>query len=114
MLPADYLASGLPVRTTQYILDYMKQVLIELDDRSMRELERVAPAKRRMRAEFIRRAIRQALDAALERETEAAYRAEPLPPASDSIDLEGWDPANALAQRVRSRRRRKGIGRRRK
>lgn len=90
----------------------MKQVLIELDDRSARELERVAPAKLRMRAEFIRRAIRQALDAALERETEAAYRAKPLSPALDARDLEGWDPANALAKRAqrarpRSRARRK-------
>ncbi len=40
----------------------MKHILIDLDDRTARELERVAPAKKRQRAEFLRLAIRRARD----------------------------------------------------
>jgi len=50
----------------------MKQFLVELDDRCARDLERVAPAKKRMRAEFVRLAVRRAIDLALDRATEAA------------------------------------------
>jgi hypothetical protein len=74
----------------------MKHILVELDDRCARDLERVAPSKKRMRAEFIRLAIRRAIDRALEPATAAAYRAHPLEPAAP--DLVGWDPANELAR----------------
>ena len=76
---------------------YMKQILIELDDRSARELERIAPARQRKRAEFIRRAIRVALDAAREARTQAAYRAKPVSGKVTAADLRGWDSANELA-----------------
>ena len=109
----DASVDRLPVHAAQYILEYMK-VLIELDDRSMKELERVAPARRRMRAEFIRRAIRRALDAALEHETESAYRSTPLWSASDASDLEGWDPTNALAAPAQRRHTHNRARRRRK
>ena len=59
----------------------MKKILIDLDDRCARDLERVAPATRRLRAEFVRLAIRRAIDLALDRTTEEAYRAKPLPEA---------------------------------
>lgn len=92
----------------QYILFYMKRILIELDERCARDLERVAPAKKRMRAEFVRLAIRQAIDRALDRATEKAYRERPL--ASEPGDLLGWDEGNELAQpssgTKRARRRR--------
>ncbi len=78
----------------------MKQILIELDDRSARDLERVAPAKKRVRAEFVRRAIRRAIDLALDRDTEGAYREQPLPQGVEPGDLLGWDPHNALAERT--------------
>ena len=84
----------------------MKQVLIALDDRTARELERVAPAKKRMRAEFIRLAIRHALDRALDRATEAADGATPLPSVLEVGDLTGWDPDNALARPALTERRR--------
>lgn len=75
----------------------MKQILIEIDDRIARDLAKVAPVGNRMRAEFIRLALRRAIDLALDRDTEAAYGARP--PASDAAaaDLLGWDPDNALA-----------------
>lgn len=82
----------------------MKQILVELDDSCARDLERVAPAKKRMRAEFVRLAIRRAIDLAWDRETEAAYRA--LPSSGDVLpaDVTGWDENNALAQPANRRR----------
>ena len=79
----------------------MKQILVELDDRCARELERVAPTKQRMRAEFIRLAIRRAIDLALDRTTEDAYSARPLPDGVETGDLEGWDEENLLAEHAR-------------
>ena len=76
----------------------MKQILIELDDACARDLERVAPAKKRQRAEFIRLAIRRAIDAALDKKTVEAYRKAPLAASGDDDDLSGWDPNNELAQ----------------
>jgi len=76
----------------------MKRMLIEIDDRSARDLERVAPARERKRAEFVRLAIRRALDEALDLRTRAAYAKQPLPGELTPSDLEGWDPANALAR----------------
>ena len=81
---------------------HMKQILIELDDRSVRDLERVAPVKKRMRAEFVRLAIRHALDIALDRATERAYRAMPLCGDVLAVDLLGWDDRNELALLARS------------
>lgn len=80
----------------------MKQILVELDERCARDLERVAPAKKRMRAEFVRLAIRRAIDLALDRETENAYRVQPLAAGLLASDLEGWDAHNALAKPAHS------------
>ena len=77
----------------------MKQILIELDDRCARDLERVAPVKKRLRAEFVRQAIRKAIDVALDRSTEEAYRRRPLSRGTAKSDLLGWDDDNALARR---------------
>jgi len=76
----------------------MKQILVELDDRCARDLERVAPAGKRVRAEFIRIAVRRAIDLALERSTELAYRARPLESEPSAADLGGWDERNELAR----------------
>ena len=88
----------------KYILIYMKRILIELDDACARDLERVAPARERKRAEFVRLAIRRAIDLSLDRGTERAYRAQPV--AGDVIpdDLVGWDEQNALAKPASSRK----------
>ena len=70
----------------------MKRILIELDDACARDLERVAPARERRRAEFVRLAIRHAIDLALDRRTQQAYQTQPLM-AGDVTpgDLVGWD-----------------------
>lgn len=52
-------------------------VLVELDDKLARELDRVAPARSRQRSEFIRIAIRKALMEEAERRTREAYLARP-------------------------------------
>lgn len=85
----------------------MKHILVALDDRCARELDRVAPAARRMRAEFVRLAIQSALDRALDRETAARYALSPLPRGVTPADLTGWDEANALARPARSARTRR-------
>ena len=90
---------------------HMKQFVIEIDDRCARALERVAPARQRMRAEFVRRALRRAIDLALDRATEEAYRAQPLSGDLLDSDLQGWDEHNALARPARTVRGRKPKGR---
>jgi hypothetical protein len=55
----------------------MKQILVEVDDRTAAELERVAPARSRQRSEFIRRALRRALWDEEERATREAYLRRP-------------------------------------
>jgi predicted transcriptional regulator len=92
----------------------MKHFLVELDDRCARDLERVAPARKRMRAEFVRLAIRRAIDLALERTTARAYLAQPLAAEPASTDLVGWDPHNALARPARVPKRRSARTRRAK
>jgi hypothetical protein len=84
----------------------MKQILIEIDDRCASDLARVAPTKKRVRAEFIRLALRQAIDVALDRNTEVAYRARPLTGGVSPADLVGWDKENELAEPVTRRKKR--------
>jgi hypothetical protein len=93
---------------------YMKQILLEIDDRCARDLERVAPAGKRVRAEFIRLAVRRAIDLALDRTTELAYRKKPLPAGLTPADLEGWDEGNLLAKPAGSSGRRRRPPARRK
>lgn len=63
-----------------------------------------------MRAEFIRLALRQAIDVALDRGTEVAYRARPLAGGITAADLVGWDEKNELAKPVRRRKARQRPG----
>ena len=67
-----------------------KQVIVELDDATARELEAVAPSRARMRSDFVRRALRRALDAALEKRMAAAYGKRP-DEAEVSFDPETWE-----------------------
>jgi predicted transcriptional regulator len=55
----------------------MKSILIQLDDQTYRLLERVAPAAKRRRAQFVRKALLKAVMEAEETRTRAAYRAKP-------------------------------------
>lgn len=83
---------------------HMVQFMVELDDRCARDLERVAPARKRMRAAFVRLAIRRAVDLALDGETAEAYAAtaRPADGAVQPADLLGWDADNALARSARA------------
>ena len=90
----------------------MKKFLVELDDALARELERVAPVRARKRAEFVRNAIRHALDVALDRSTASAYAAHPLAASVLASDLSGWDEAHRL-RRSESKRGRRAPARRR-
>ncbi|MGH9366291.1 MAG: hypothetical protein ACRD3M_01295 [Thermoanaerobaculia bacterium] len=64
-----------------------KQVIVELDDATAAELEAVAPSRARRRSEFVRRALRRALDAALEQRMAAAYARRP-----DDSEASFFDP----------------------
>ena len=85
---------------TLYIIEYMKSLLIELDDDVAARLERVAPGRARRRSEFIRLAIRRALWDIEERATADAYRRVPDSAADAHVDPTVWEP------RAEGRRRR--------
>jgi predicted transcriptional regulator len=88
----------------EYILQYMKSFLIELDDDVAARLERVAPGRSRQRSEFVRLAIRRALWDIEERATAEAYRRLPDSAAEAHVDPAVWEPAPGRAAR-RTRRR---------
>ena len=76
-----------------YRLFNMQQVIVELDDRTIARLNRVAPPSARKRSEFIREAIRRALNERLEQEMERAYRRQPQDGADLDIDPSTWESA---------------------
>ena len=55
----------------------MKSLLIQLDEPTYRALNRVAPAAKRQRAEFVRAAIRKAILETEEARTRRAYLEQP-------------------------------------
>lgn len=79
-----------------------RQIIGELDEGTAQELERVAPSRARKRSEFVRRALRQALDAEAERRMADAYRRKPDDGEPERIDPGAWEPPRPVA---RSRRR---------
>jgi predicted transcriptional regulator len=81
-------------------------VLIQIDEKTARELERVAPARSRKRSAFIRTAIRKALMDEAERHTRERYLAVPDEPAG-YFDPEAWEPARAARTGRPSRRKQK-------
>ena len=86
----------------EYILIYMNQILIEIDDELAAQLRRVVPARSRGRSEFIRNAIRKAIWAQEEAKTAAAYAELPDSPNDGYIDAEVWKPAPARRPRKKS------------
>lgn len=70
----------------------MKQILVEIDERTASELERVAPAKTRKRSEFIRWALRRALWDREERSTRDAYLRNPDQEGGTYLDPRTWEP----------------------
>jgi len=73
-------------------MQYMKTVIIDLEDDVAAKLERVAPGRTRRRSEFIRRAIRQALWELEEQATAEAYRKHPDSAADAYVDASVWEP----------------------
>ncbi len=71
----------------------MQQVIVELDDRTIARLNRVAPPSARKRSEFIREAIRRALNERLEQDMERAYRQQPQEGADIDVDPSTWEAA---------------------
>jgi predicted transcriptional regulator len=74
-----------------YILHYMKQLLIEVDDALAAELEKVAPARSRRRSEFIRCAMRQALWDLEEQKMAEAYKQLPDSEVDAYLDPHVWE-----------------------
>jgi len=81
-------------------------VLIQIDEKTARELERVAPARSRKRSAFIRTAIRKALMDEAERHTRERYLAIP-DEAADDFDPEAWAPTRTRKAAKPSRRKQK-------
>jgi predicted transcriptional regulator len=80
----------------------MKQIVVQLDDRTAQQLEKVAPGRSRRRSEFIRQAIARALLELAEHCTHAAYTK--VPDGGAVFNPAEWaDDSEALR---RSRRRR--------
>lgn len=77
------------------------QVIVELDAAMSAELDKVASAKERRRSEFIRMAIRRALDEEMERRMAEAYREQPDDEPA-YFDPKAWSPkADVAAPRKR-------------
>jgi Arc/MetJ-type ribon-helix-helix transcriptional regulator len=93
----------LPGLALFYILQHMKQILVEVDDRTAAELERVAPARSRQRSEFIRRALRRALWDEEERATREAYLRTPDAAEPTYIEPKAWDAPAASRGRRKKR-----------
>lgn len=55
----------------------MPQVLIHFDDATLKAIDRVAPAAKRQRADFVRRAVKDALFRLETERMREAYRVQP-------------------------------------
>jgi predicted transcriptional regulator len=79
-----------------------RQITVELDEGTAQELERIAPSRGRKRSEFVRRALRQALDAEAERRMADAYRLRPDDAKRERADPEAWEPRSSAPSASRS------------
>jgi predicted transcriptional regulator len=70
----------------------MKSLLVQLDEPTYRALNRIAPAAKRQRAEFVRSAIRRAIRQTEEERTRLAYlkRPDSEAEADDWSNAEEW------------------------
>ena len=78
----------------RYIIDDIfkdMKLLIDVDDETAAQLERVAPGRDRRRSEFVRMAIRRALWEIEERATAEAYRRLPDTAADAYVDPATWE-----------------------
>lgn len=74
--------------------EYMKSLLVQIDEPTYRALNRIAPAAKRQRAEFVRSAIRKAIREVEEERTRLAYLKQPDSEreADDWSNAEEWKP----------------------
>jgi predicted transcriptional regulator len=72
----------------------MKSLLVQLDEPTYRALNRIAPAAKRQRAEFVRTAIRKVIRETEEERTRRAYMEQPdaEAEADDWSTAEEWKP----------------------
>ena len=71
----------------------MTSLLIQLDDSTAKKLERIAPARQRKRADFIREAVKSAIrnhEYARMREAYRLQLAKNQPPATPSLAVETY------------------------
>ncbi|HEY9141628.1 MAG TPA: ribbon-helix-helix protein, CopG family [Bryobacteraceae bacterium] len=67
----------------------MPSVLIQLDDATAKKLERIAPARKRKRAEFIREAVKEAIRNHEFARMREAYRLQP----DSAEEADDWSSA---------------------
>jgi isopropylmalate/homocitrate/citramalate synthase len=85
------------------MINHMKQILVQLDDRTAELLEAVVPARSRKRSEFIRQAIAKAVLELAECSTRAAYAR--VPDDKPAFNAAEWADAAEALRRPKARRR---------
>jgi predicted transcriptional regulator len=72
----------------------MPSILIQLDDSTLKSLNKIAPAARRQRAEFIRQAVKDAIRKREYEQIREAYLRQPdsAADADDWSSAEEWKP----------------------
>ena len=80
-----------------------KQIIVDLDDMTAADLEAVAPSRARKRSDFVRQALRRALDAALEQRMAEAYRRQPQDEETCVFEPEAWEPVAHSRRRAKRR-----------
>jgi Arc/MetJ-type ribon-helix-helix transcriptional regulator len=78
-----------------------RQIIVEVDEGTAQELERIAPSRARKRSEFVRRALRRALDDEAERRMADAYRRQPDDAEPELVDPGAWEPPKPATRRGR-------------
>ncbi len=78
-----------------------RQIIVEIDDGLAQELDLLAPSRARKRSEFVRRALRRALDDEAERLMADAYRRQPDDAEPELVDPEAWEPPKTASRRRR-------------
>jgi predicted transcriptional regulator len=72
----------------------MPSILIQLDDLTLKSLNKIAPAAKRQRAEFIRQAVKDAIRKREYEQIREAYLRQPdsAADADDWSSAEDWNP----------------------
>ena len=72
----------------------MQSILIQIDEPTLKSLNRLAPAAKRQRAEFIRQAVKEAIRKREYEEIREAYLRQPdsAADADDWSSVEDWKP----------------------